>query len=200
MPIQSYLSKLGLSRLSHLISLALVGAGLILMVWVGQLTWTDMSEWGKDIGSIFLGSRTGEAINLGIGMTVLNYFLISLALIGAGAVLLLKNRILALKSQLTMRTKPEKADMPTPIYPTYQTNQTSQTEQTIDTDTETEIKPTLKDETAAAQEERFFSGCLHHFGYLSSRPSDSPIPQECILCQRLGDCMVATVYVNKLSD
>ena len=205
MPIQSYLSKLGLSRLSHLIALALVGAGLILMAWVGQLTWSDISTWGKDIGSVFLGSRAGEAISLGIGMTVLNYFLISLALIGAGAALFLKNRILALKSQLTMRTKPEKVDTPAPIYPryqAYQTNQTSQTEQTndVDTDTETEIKPTLKDETAAAQEERFFSGCLHHFGYLSSRPSDSPIPQECILCQRLGDCMVATVYVNKLSD
>jgi hypothetical protein len=56
----------------------------------------------------------------------------------------------------------------------------------------------MKEENAAAREERFFSGCLHHFGYLSSRPKDSPIPQECIICQRLGDCMVATVYVKKL--
>jgi hypothetical protein len=49
-------------------------------------------------------------------------------------------------------------------------------------------------------EERFFSGCIHHFGYLSSRPKDYPIPQECIICQRLGDCMVATVYVKKVNE
>jgi len=45
----------------------------------------------------------------------------------------------------------------------------------------------------AMEEEKFFSGCLHHFGYLASRPSGAPIPEECIICQRLGDCMVATI-------
>jgi len=27
-----------------------------------------------------------------------------------------------------------------------------------------------------AKEEELLSGCLHHFGYLSSRPEDAPIP------------------------
>lgn len=45
----------------------------------------------------------------------------------------------------------------------------------------------------AIEEEKFFSGCLHSFGYLASRPSNAPIPEECIICQRLGDCMVATI-------
>ena len=186
MPIQSYLSKLGLNRLMpHIIVLSLVGAGSILMAWVGWLTWVDMSQWGKDIGSIFFGSRANEAISLGVGMTVLHYFLISLCLIGAGAVLFLKNRILAVKPQLNMlMNKAPKA------------KQTTQ--QTVDKPSE--VKATMKDETAAAREERFFSGCLHHFGYLSSRPKDSPIPQECIIGQRLGDCMVATVYVEKVSE
>jgi hypothetical protein len=198
MPIQSYLSKLGLSRLMpHMLVLSLVGAGSILMAWVGWLTWIDISQYSKDIGSIFFGSRTGEAISLGVGMTVLHYFLISLSLIGAGVVLFLKNRILAVRPELSLRTKAPKVDTPTstPAYQTYNqiNNQTN--------NESTELKSTTtKEETAAAREERFFSGCLHHFGYLSSRPTDSPIPQECILCQRLGDCMVATVYVNKLSD
>jgi hypothetical protein len=188
MPLQSLLSKLGLSRLMpHIIELSLIGAGVLVLAWVGSLTWTDISYWGKDIGTIFFGSRTGENISLGVGMTVFNYFLISMALIGTGVVLFLRNKILTTKPQVAVPVK-----VPEVKTTTHQT-----------TKKPTEIKQnttTVKEDSAAAQEERFFSGCLHHFGYLSSRPRDSPIPQECILCQRLGDCMVATVYVNKLSE
>lgn len=185
MPPQMILSKLGLTRLMpHIIVLSLIGAGVAILAWVGSLTWTDMTHWGKDIGTIFFGSRTGEAISLGVGMTVLHYFLISMALIGTGTILFLKNRILTAKPQFAMPMKASEVKTAT-----FQT-----------TEKPSEIKTTTKEDTAAAQEERFFSGCLHHFGYLSSRPKDSPIPQECILCQRLGDCMVATVYINKLSE
>jgi len=171
----------------HMLVLSLVGAGSILLAWVGWLTWVDMSQWGKDIGSIFFSSRTNEAISLGVGMTVIHYLLISLSLVGAGVVLFLKNRILAVKPHLAMRVKTPKMN-------------TTPSQTTTTSNTTPETKPTAKDENAAAREERFFSGCLHHFGYLSSRPADSPIPQECILCQRLGDCMVATVYVNKINE
>jgi len=192
MPLESILSKLRLERLMpHMIELSLIGAGVILLAWVSSLVWTDLSYWAKDIGSIFFGSRTGENISLGIGMTVFNYFLISMALIGTGGVLFLRNHILAAKPVVT---KPISApQIKTPVRTTLQ-------QPPINTTEPTEVKATLKEDSAAAQEERFFSGCLHHFGYLSSRPKDSPIPQECILCQRLGDCMVATVYVNKISD
>jgi hypothetical protein len=53
-------------------------------------------------------------------------------------------------------------------------------------------------ENAAAEEKMVFRGCHYYFGYLSSRPDDSDVPQECMICPRLGDCMVATVYVKKL--
>ena len=186
MPLQSTLSKSGLTRLMpHIIVLSLIGAGVATLAWVGSLTLTDMSEWGKDIGTVFMESRIDQPISLGIGMTVLHYFLIGIALTGAGAVMFLRNRIPFIKSHLATPMKAPKAKLSTPKTTNSPLPQT---------------KPTLRADSAAAQEEKFFSGCLHHFGYLSSRPKDSPIPQECILCQRLGDCMVATVYVNKLTD
>lgn len=46
---------------------------------------------------------------------------------------------------------------------------------------------------APTGEEDFLSGCLHHFGYLASRPKNVHIPQECIICKRLTDCMLKTV-------
>ena len=192
MPLESILSKLRLTRLMpHIIEVSLIGGGLILLAWGSSLVWIDISYWAKDIDIIFFGSRTGEPISLGIGMTVFNYFLISMALIGTGGVLFLRNHMLAAKPVVT---KPIRApQVKTPVRTTLQ-------QTPINTPESSEVKPPLKEDSAAAQEERFFSGCLHHFGYLSSRPKDSPIPQECILCQRLGDCMVATVYVNKLAD
>jgi len=183
MPRELQLSKLGLARLMpHIIVLSLVASAALIMAWIGWLTWTDMTQWSKDVGSIFFGSRANEAISLGIGMTVIHYFLISMSLLAAGVVLFMRNRILATKPELAMRMKPQKVNV----------NQSK--------NVPSAVKSQVKEENAAAREERFFSGCLHHFGYLSSRPKDSPIPQECILCQRLGDCMVATVYVNKINE
>ena len=177
------LSKLSLSNLMpHIVILSLVASAALILAWVGLLTWTDMTQWNKDIGTIFFGSRTGEAISLGVGMTVIHYFLIGTSLLAAGVVLFLRDHILAAKPQLAMRMKSQKTTV-------------KQSKKSMST-----VKSKMKEENAAAREERFFSGCLHHFGYLSSRPKDSPIPQECILCQRLGDCMVATVYVNKISE
>ena len=34
------------------------------------------------------------------------------------------------------------------------------------------------------------SGCTHHFGYLTNRPRDAPIPQECLTCPKIVDCML----------
>jgi hypothetical protein len=34
------------------------------------------------------------------------------------------------------------------------------------------------------------SGCPETFGYLSNRPSDAPIPPQCLLCPRIVDCML----------
>jgi len=34
------------------------------------------------------------------------------------------------------------------------------------------------------------SGCLHHFGYLANRPQNAPIPQECLICSKIVECML----------
>lgn len=183
MPKELQLSKVGLARLMpHIVVLFLVASAALILAWIGWLTWIDMTQWSKDIGSIFFGSRTGEAISLGIGMTVIHYFLISMSLLAVGLVLFLRKRIGATKPQHAMRIKPHKVNV----------NQSKKVNSAV--------KSPVKEENAAAREARLFSGCLHHFGYLSSRPKGSPIPQECIICQRLGDCMVATFYVKKISD
>jgi hypothetical protein len=34
------------------------------------------------------------------------------------------------------------------------------------------------------------TGCPQDFGYLANRPKDTPIPHECLLCQKMVDCML----------
>ena len=189
----SVLSKLDFLRsLPNVITLALVVAGSFVLAWVIQLTWIDVSVWNKDIGTILLGSRTGESISLGIGMTVMYYLLIGVALIAAGSVVFIKEHVLT--------AEPKQKVPKMPKAPNKIKAQKVKSAPLKTTNVESKPKTVTKPDAAAVQEERFFSGCLHHFGYLSSRPKDSPIPQECILCQRLGDCMVATVYINKLGE
>jgi hypothetical protein len=183
MTIKLQLSKFGFARsLPNLIVLSLVGCAAAILAWVGWLTWFDITAWGKDLGSIFFGSRTGEAISLGIGMTVFHYALIGLIFLSLGVIFFIRIRIGAKKAPQPMRVEAPKMDIQESA------------------DVAVPVKSNGKEENAAAREEMFFSGCLHHFGYLSSRPKDSPIPQECILCQRLGDCMVATIYVKRASE
>ncbi len=31
--------------------------------------------------------------------------------------------------------------------------------------------------------------CLHHFGYLSKLPKNTPIPEECFFCSRVVECI-----------
>lgn len=71
---------------SNLIDLFLIAFGSITLVWVGHLTWHDITVWNKDIALIFFGSRTGENISLGIGMKVIHYLLIGLSLLLLGLV------------------------------------------------------------------------------------------------------------------
>ena len=33
------------------------------------------------------------------------------------------------------------------------------------------------------------AGCMHHVGYLKSRPKNTPIPEECLTCSKMIDCM-----------
>ena len=191
MPKLSQLPKLVLSILRpNIIFVSLVGSAALVLAWVGLLTWTDMTVWGKDIGAIFFGSRAEEAISLGIGMTLIHYFSIGILLLAAGVALFLKNRFFAVEPRKAFVMNFQKTSL----------NHENLNHNESNVKADSEVESPMKEENAAAREERFFSGCLHHFGYLSSRPKDSPIPQECILCQRLGDCMVATIYVEKTSE
>ena len=184
MSIKLLLSKLKINSLPQLFSVVLVASSSIVLVWTVGIIWKDITFWNKELGTILTGSRTGEAISLGIGMTVINYLLVGISLLIAGVVVFLRNRILSSTPEQVIEKQVIKV-------------KNRETAASIKEQVPVVVKAPIKVENAIAQEERIFSGCLHHFGYLSSRPRDSPIPQECIICQRLGDCMVATVYVKK---
>ncbi len=34
------------------------------------------------------------------------------------------------------------------------------------------------------------SACPHHFGYLANRPENAPVPQECLICSKVVNCML----------
>ncbi len=56
------------------------------------------------------------------------------------------------------------------------------------------VEPLEKEKEPAAKplekEGKGPSGCPHDFGYLAKRPKDVPIPQECLICSRIMDCML----------
>lgn len=82
----------GLCCPMNLAALFLMVLGSATMVWVANLVWVDVSFWGKDLALILFGSRTGEAISLGVGMTLLHYLLIGVAFLLSSAVMVLKSR------------------------------------------------------------------------------------------------------------
>ena len=43
----------------------------------------------------------------------------------------------------------------------------------------------------AGKKESGSSGCPQSFGYLANRPKDTPIPQECLVCPKMVDCMLS---------
>jgi hypothetical protein len=78
----------GLFSPLKLVALLLMAIGSATLVWVGNLLWVDMSFWGKDVALALFGSRTGEAISFGIGMTVINYLILGVALFSASIMLI----------------------------------------------------------------------------------------------------------------
>ncbi|MCK4885419.1 hypothetical protein KAS24_05040 [Candidatus Bathyarchaeota archaeon] len=66
---------------------------------------------------------------------------------------------------------------------------------------EPQAEPSGKEEKAmkeepktkpSAEKKEGSSGCSHTFGYLAIRPPDTPIPQECLICPKIVDCMLKT--------
>ena len=50
-------------------------------------------------------------------------------------------------------------------------------------------KKEKKKEKSSSKDDK--SGCPEHFGYLANRPSDVPIPQACLTCPKMVDCMLS---------
>ncbi|MCZ2808036.1 MAG: hypothetical protein O2V44_01620 [Candidatus Bathyarchaeota archaeon] len=60
--------------------------------------------------------------------------------------------------------------------------------------TEPFVKEEPKEESKtepSVEKESGSSGCPQSFGYLANRPKDTPIPQECLVCPKMVDCMLS---------
>jgi len=110
---ESMRTKLNLNHLSfNIAGMFLVASGSIILVWVGWLTWHDITTWGKDIALVFFESRTGEAISLGIGMKLIYYFLAGLALFLSGLIIFLQRRSKGLHHFGYLASLPKKLPIP----------------------------------------------------------------------------------------
>ena len=59
-----------------------------------------------------------------------------------------------------------------------------QTEPVVEKENETKTK-------SAAKKDGELSSCPESFGYLANRPTDTPIPSECLVCPKMVDCMLS---------
>ncbi len=72
------------TNLPKLIGLALIVSGALTLIWIGIFSWSELSVWHKDLGFVLFTYRTGESIDLGIGVKVIHYFIIGSALLLIG--------------------------------------------------------------------------------------------------------------------
>ncbi len=86
-PIESFISQ---PLFPNLPSLILIILGFLTLVWIGQLTWTDITAWTKSLGETLFQYRPAEAISLGIGMKIIHYYMLGLALLFSGIITYLK--------------------------------------------------------------------------------------------------------------
>ena len=186
MVYRKLVSKLGFaSGQSKMLSVIIFFSGIGVLGLVSFVTWKDLTFYAKtDLLGIFLENRTGQPI----AIELVYYLFCGLSLFGTGLFLLLRKEILKIPSVLNRTVR--NSDITTK----------SVLNEVVREAPDSNIFSINKKKDKiyeSATEERIFSGCLNHFGYLANRSKDTPIPPECIVCQRLGDCMVATIYVEK---
>jgi len=58
--------------------------------------------------------------------------------------------------------------------------------------TEPAIKKEEQKPEPSVNKEAASSGCPQAFGYLANRPKDVPIPQGCLVCPKMVDCMLSS--------
>lgn len=76
--------------ISRFMGLSFIILGVITLIWMGQVIWSDINVWNKDIGLILFGSRIGENISLGMGVKIIHYIIFGLILLATGALTYLK--------------------------------------------------------------------------------------------------------------
>jgi hypothetical protein len=81
-----------LARLPTLVSFTLIGSGSLILALITWIIWHDTTTWHKSLTEILFGSRTGEAISLGIGMKAIHYLVIGLALLTSGIIMFFHKR------------------------------------------------------------------------------------------------------------
>ena len=59
----------------------------------------------------------------------------------------------------------------------------------VEEEAEVEEPVALKFEAAVESSVGDVAGCAHSLGYLKRRPKNTPIPEECLTCSKMIDCM-----------
>jgi len=54
-------------------------------------------------------------------------------------------------------------------------------------------QPSIYSKKTPAESPPKVQGCAHHFGYLSKRSSKEKIPEECMVCENIVQCMLKNV-------
>jgi hypothetical protein len=74
----------------NIITLSLIISGMSILIWTGEIVWTDISIYKKSLLTILFGARTGENISLGLDIKLIYY-------VTLGAFLLFLSVIIRLK-------------------------------------------------------------------------------------------------------
>jgi hypothetical protein len=68
----------------NIILLSLILIGILLLITVVVIIWTDLAVYQKDITTIFFENRSKQLISLGLGLQLIHYYLLSIAFVGTG--------------------------------------------------------------------------------------------------------------------
>ena len=68
----------------NILIFSMIFIGIVLLITVIAVIWTDTTFYQKDIAEIFFENRTKQLISLGIGLQIIHYHILSIAFIGTG--------------------------------------------------------------------------------------------------------------------
>jgi hypothetical protein len=110
---------------------------------------------------------------------------------GSGPRFLQKFKALIPGSNEYQKEKMEKPEEP-------QAEPAGEKEEEKTTEEEPKTEPVAKEEPKeetktepSAEKESESTGCPESFGYLANRPSETPIPPQCLVCPKMVDCMLS---------